>query len=330
MVYTGGSKHCIESAMNVWNYGPPRRPPFVELFKPMIVFGISCSFNTIARGFLALATALCLFCFGGTSTIQAQETFDTITVPNYWDPKRRAERPPVGSVRALRFVTTDDFPPFNFLDSEGRLTGFNIDLARAICVELEISCTIQARPFDSLIDSVLGEHADAAIAGIAISESMRSALDFSDVYLKSPARFVARRDAPEIRFTSNGLKGKTLAVVARTAHEAYLSAFFPEVKRRLFPTADAARTAVKEGAVDAHFGDGLQLSFWLQGELAAGCCAFTGGPYLEARFFGRGLTVVVPRGEYDTRAAINSALKSIYTKGVYAELYLRYFPVGFY
>jgi polar amino acid transport system substrate-binding protein len=261
----------------------------------------------------------------------AQDTSATaVTVPNFWDPKRRVERPPAGTVQALRFVTTDDFPPFNFLDADGRLTGFNVDLARAICAELAIGCTIQARPFDNLVQSVLGENADAAVAGIAVTGEMRAALDFSDVYLKSPARFVVRRDAPAIAFTPDGLKGKTLAVVARTAHEAYLAAFFPEVERKLYPDADAARQALKDGEVDAHFGDGMQLSFWLQSELAAGCCAFAGGPYLEARFFGQGFAVAVPRGATDIRRAINAALESLYAKGVYAELYLRYFPVGFF
>jgi len=262
--------------------------------------------------------------------IRAQEEPLDVTVPNFWDPKRRVERPAAGAVQVLRFVTTDDFPPFNFLDADGRLTGFNVDLARAICSELEIGCTIQARPFDNLIESVLGERADAALAGIAISSETRSVLDSSDVYLKSPARFVVRRDTPEITFTPIGLKGKRLAVVARTAHEAYLAAFFPEVERKIYPTAEAARRAVKNRKADAHFGDGLQLSFWLQSESAAGCCQFAGGPYLDARFFGQGFAIAVPRGATEVRNAINTALQAIYEKGVYVELYLRYFPVGFF
>jgi polar amino acid transport system substrate-binding protein len=260
----------------------------------------------------------------------AAESPSGVTIPNFWDPKRRIERPPVNAVQALRFVTTDDFPPFNFLDADGRLVGFNVDLARAICAELAISCTIQARPFDNLVESVLGPNADAVIGGLAISTQLRGVLDFSDIYMKTPARFVVRRDGPEFAFTPQGLKGETLAVVARTAHEAYLAAFFPEVERKLYPTPDAARKALKDGEVDAHFGDGMQLSFWLQSELAAGCCTFAGGPYLESRFFGEGFAIAVPSGSSDIKRAIDSALESIYTKGIYGELYLRYFPVGFF
>ena len=42
------------------------------------------------------------------------------------------------------------------------------------------------------------------------------------------------------------------------------------------------------------------------------------------------MAIAVPRTEPDIRRAINAALESIYSKGVYAELYLRYFPVGFF
>ncbi len=254
----------------------------------------------------------------------------TPTIPSFWDPRRRIERPPAGSVQAIRFVTSDDFPPFNFLDADGRLTGFNVDLARAICDELAIRCTIQAREWDNLLPALREGNADAIIAGITVSAAAREELDFSGVYMRAPGRFVVRADSEPFALTPEGLAGKTLAVVARTAHEAYLAAFFPEVGRKLYPTPEAAREALKSGEADAHFGDGMQLSFWLQSEAAGGCCVFAGGPYLESRFFGNGMAIAVPKGSADLKQAIDWALASLNEKGVYAELYLRYFPVGFF
>ena len=253
-----------------------------------------------------------------------------VVVPDFWDPKRRVERPATGLVQAIRFVTTDDFPPFNFLDANGHLTGFNVDLARAICAELEVPCTIQARPWDNLIDRLTAKEADAAIAGIAITAENRETLDFSDIYLRSPARFVVRRADADLDISSPGLRGRTLAVAKGTAHEAFLAAMFPEIGRKLYPTADAARDALRDGAADAHFGDGLQLSFWLSSEAAKDCCVFAGGPYLETRFFGQGYAIAFAKGSIDLKHAVNAALQAIYDKGVYAELYLRYFPVGFF
>ena len=265
-----------------------------------------------------------------SSSAAAATTTGSVVIPDFWDPRRRVERPPSGTVQALRFITTDDFPPFNFLDGNGHLTGFNVDLARAICAELAIPCTIQARAFSELADRVADKTADAAIAGIAITAEARARLDFSDVYLRTPGRFVVRTADAGLAPTAAGLRGKTLAVVEHTAHEAYLAAMLPEVARKLYPTADAAREAVAKGEADAQFGDGLQLSFWLQSQAAAGCCVFAGGPYLESRFFGQGYAIAIAKGETDTKRAINAALQSLYEKGVYAELYLRYFPVGFF
>lgn len=253
-----------------------------------------------------------------------------VVIPNFWDPRRRVERPAAGVVPVIRFITTDDFPPFNFLDENAHLTGFNVDLARAICDELAIRCTIQAREWNELVDRIIDKTADAAIAGIAVTAASREQLDFSDVYLRSPARFVVRKTDAGMTITPEALRGRKLAVVEKTAHEAYLAAMFPEVPRKLYDSADAARAAVKDGEADATFGDGLQLSFWLQSEAAADCCTFAGGPYLEARFFGQGYAIAVGKDALNLKHAINAALQSLYEKGVYAELYLRYFPVGFF
>ncbi len=255
---------------------------------------------------------------------------EAVNIPSFWDPRRRVERPPAGAVQAIRFLTTDDFPPFNFLDDNQRLTGFNVDLARAICAELAIECTIQAREWDDLVGHLFDKSADAVIAGIAITAENRKQLDFSDVYLRPAARFVVRRENVDLTVTPTELRGKTLAVVTRTAHEAYLAAMFPEVGRKLYPDANAARQAVKDGEADAHFGDGLQLSFWLESLAAENCCVFAGGPYLESRFFGQGYAIAVAKDARDLKRAINAALQALYEKGVYAELYLRYFPVGFF
>ena len=251
-------------------------------------------------------------------------------VPDFWDPKRRVERPAAGAVPAIRFLTTDGFPPFNFLDANGRLTGFNVDLARAICSELAVPCTIQARQWDDLTNHLADKTADAVIAGIAISTESRKTLDFSDVYLRLPARFVVRRSEAKLDISPEGLRGHTLAVVTGTAHEAYLASMFPEIGRKLYPTAEAARDAVKSGAADAHFGDGLQLSFWLASTAANDCCVFAGGPYLESRFFGQGYAIAFAKGSTNLKHAVNAALQAIYEKGIYTELYLRYFPVGFF
>src|SRR5581483_11113998 len=245
--------------------------------------------KTIITRLLAIGCVLLAALLATADFLAAAEAGGGVVIPNFWDPKRRVERPAAGAVTAIRFITTDDYPPFNFLGPDGQLTGFNVDLARAICTELAVACTIQARPWSDLVNALKNGSADAAIAGIAISEASLKELDFSDPYLRSPARFVVRRSGPALAFTPAGLTGRTVAAAGGTAHQAYLARFFPGAVVRPYANADAARAALKAGEVDALFGDGVQSSFWLQSEAAADCCAFAGGPYLEERYFGEGM-----------------------------------------
>lgn len=252
-----------------------------------------------------------------------------VTIPNFWDPAARTLRPPPGAVAGIRFVTTDDFPPFNFVDGADRLTGFNVDLARAICEELVLPCTIQARPFSDLIPSITEGRADAAIGGIAIAPETRALVDFSGVYLRFPARFATRSSLP-LEISPEALAGRRISVVAGSAHLAFLEAFFPDARPLPYPTAEAARAALRYGQADATFGDGMRVAFWLQGTASGGCCRFAGGPYLDTAFFGEGMAIALRRGDADLRAMVDSALAALQARGVYEQLYLRYFPLGFF
>jgi len=253
---------------------------------------------------------------------------DTMAVPGFWDPRRRPERPDLSRINIIRFLTETDYPPFNYAGPDGTPTGFNVDLARLICEELKVACTVQMRRFDTLIGALNSNNGDAIIASIAATPDMRTRVDFSDPYYRTTARFVARRDSPIEDVRPEALEGKKIAVVAGTAHEAYLKTLFTEAELHPYPDADAARFALKRGEVDLLFGDGVSLAFWLNGTDSANCCVFRGGPYLESRFFGEGVGIVVRRGNDLLRQAFNWALFRLWEKGRFTDLWLRYFPVS--
>ena len=166
---------------------------------------------------------------------------DPSAVPGFWDPRRRPERPDLSRITIIRFLTETDYPPFNFAGPDGAPTGFNVELARAICDEMKVACTIQMRRFDTLIDSLDENQGDAVIASLAETAETRARVDFSDPYYRTPARFVARRDLDLRPSRRRALEGKKVAVVAGTAHEAYLKDLFTEAELRPYPNAEAAR-----------------------------------------------------------------------------------------
>ncbi|HWK94143.1 MAG TPA: transporter substrate-binding domain-containing protein [Pseudolabrys sp.] len=249
-------------------------------------------------------------------------------VPGFWDPRRRPERPDLSRLTVIRFLTETDYPPFNYAGPDGAPVGFNVDLARMICEEIKVACTVQMRRYDTLIDSLNANQGDAVIASFAATPAMRKRVDFTDPYYRTPARFVARRNAGIVDVRPAALEGKKVGVVAGTAHEAYLKMLFTEAELRPFPDVAAAREALKKSEVDLLFGDGISLSFWLNGTDSAGCCAFVGGPYTESRFFGEGVGIAVRRGNDLVRQAINWALFRLWEQGKFTDLWLRYFPIS--
>jgi polar amino acid transport system substrate-binding protein len=278
---------------------------------------------------LAMFLVVMLLC-AGMPRAQAQLAAGDpgVRVPGFWDPRRRPERPDMSRVSVIRFVTETDYPPFNFAAPDGNPQGFNIELARMMCDELKIACTVQMRRFETLVPALNANQADAAIASIATTPEMRTKVDFSDPYYRTPARFVTKRDSPIDDALPERLEGKKVAVVSGTAHEAYLRALFTEAEVRGYPSADVARLALRRGDVDLLFGDAISLTFWLNGTDSENCCAFRGGPYMDSRFFGEGIGIAVRKGNETIRLALNWALFRVWEQGRFTDLWLRYFPIS--
>ena len=253
-----------------------------------------------------------------------------VPIPSFRDPGQPLQAPSMEGMRAIRFLTDDDFPPLNYALPDGSLAGFNVDIARAICEELKVGCTIQARRWDTLLPSLMEGKGDAIIASLAPTAALRETIDFSNPYYATPARFVARKGAAAGEISAAALAGQSIGVIAGSAHKAYLDAFFPGVVETTYPDADALRAAVKSGAVALAFGDGLEFAVWLNDPASAGCCAFRGGPYTESRFFGEGVGVALRKDDVALRHALDWALARIEERGKYAELYLKHFPIGIY
>lgn len=264
------------------------------------------------------------------AAISAAAFAQPANVPGLWDPNHRVERPDLGNLRLIRFVTEDDYPPFEFALPDGTLAGFNVELARALCEELRVQCTVQPRRWDTILDAIEQGRGDAAISSLAITPSTRARVSFTSPYYKTPARFVSRNDFDLPDATPNSLAGKQVGVVARTAHEAFLRQFFPKLQIRTYETLVSLRSALKRQEVDLIFGDGVSLAIWLNSTDASGCCAFRGGPFTESRFFGEGVGIAVRKDNQQLRRALDYGLKRLAERGVYADLYLKYFPVSFY
>jgi polar amino acid transport system substrate-binding protein len=293
-------------------------------------------------------TFICLICCLGwlyTGAIPAaaggEEAQDHVRRDDFVGPK-----PDLSSLTTLRFLTGSDYPPFNYFDDDGQLTGFNIDLARAICHELEVTCEINATAWDSIVPSLKAKEADAAIASIAITPKSLAGLEFTDKYYETPARFASktgviavRTQDPQMRIpskheisavTPEALRGFKIAVLGGTAHEVYLRDFFAGSTIMTYKSMPEARAALKSGEADLLFADVVSLMFWVNGNESARCCQLLPGGFTEPKYFGEGVSIAVRRGNSELVGILNYGLAKVRASGRYEEIFRRYFSSSFY
>ncbi|MGE5467344.1 MAG: transporter substrate-binding domain-containing protein [Ignavibacteria bacterium] len=237
------------------------------------------------------------------------------------DPTRRV---------VVRFLTESDFPPFDFYDEDGVLVGLNVDVARAICLELNTACDIKVRPWGELLPALRHGEADAVIASHAVTPQNLAQVDFTDRYFYMPGRFAGKTGGEAVEMTPEGLEGKRIGVAKNTAHEAFLKAFFRSSAIRSYESSELARDALLQGEVDFVFDDGVSLVFWLHGTASKRCCELKGGPYLEPKYFGDGMAIAVPKNDQQIKTLINGALTRLRANGRLDEIVERYFPIKVY
>jgi len=233
------------------------------------------------------------------------------------------------TMKALRFVTTYEYPPFVYVRRDGRLGGWDIELAQNLCRMLQRKCTIQQVPFDQIGKMLIEEKADIGIAGLRMSQNLEDFLDFTEPYLRQGGRFVVRTSFAGSPFNKQNIANVRVGVTAGTEHERFLKTAFPNATIFPFPEQMDARKALATRQIDAVFDDAMSLSFWLNGRSAENCCKFIDGVYLQPDYFGDGIAMAVKDGNTDLTIALNAALARMARDGLLASLYLKYFPLSF-
>lgn len=258
-------------------------------------------------------------------------------LPSFFNSHEHFVQPDTTGIFRLRFVTTFDFPPFNFLDQTGHLAGYNIDLLRAICSKLNLEkvCEVEVIPWEELIEHVKDGGAEVIIAGLKETSKTHQDLVFTRSYLRFPARFVASRFiTSQLMNLDEAISDKVIhlnsGVLSKTVHEKLFRSYFPEAKWQGFKNRTELYKALQDHKIDVIFDDGFALSLWLNDPKSADCCHFVGGAYMAPQLLGQGMQLAVAKKNEKLIDILNYALKSLEDDGKLTEFYLRYFPVSFY
>jgi arginine/ornithine transport system substrate-binding protein len=232
--------------------------------------------------------------------------------------------------KTVRIGTEGAYPPFNYVDKSGKLQGFDIDVAKALCEEMGVECKFFMQDWDGIIPGLLAKKYDCIIASMSITEERKKKVDFTAKYYMTPARFVAKKGAG-IEISKAGLKGKAVGVQRATVSENFVrDTFGKAVKINSYATQDEANMDLGSGRVDLVFADSVVL---LEGFLktdAGKDFEFVGPGYTDKKWFGDGIGIAVRKGDDDLRDMFDKAIKEIRANGTYQKINAKYFDFDVY
>jgi polar amino acid transport system substrate-binding protein len=229
----------------------------------------------------------------------------------------------------VRIGTEGAYPPFNFTDSDGNLVGFEIDLAVALCEEMQVTCEFVAQDWDGIIPALLANRYDAIMASMSITEERMEVVDFSNKYYQTPARFAARDGSTVTDTSPEALAGMTIGAQSATIHANFLEDVYSESDIRLYPTQDEANLDLASGRIDLILADSIVLYEWMETDDGS-CCTFVGDAYSNPEYFGFGVGAALRQDDDELREKFNEAIAAVLENGTYQEISDKYFPFSVY
>jgi arginine/ornithine transport system substrate-binding protein len=231
--------------------------------------------------------------------------------------------------KKIRIGVEGAYPPFSQIDPSGKLSGFDIDIANALCAEMKAECSLVQQAFDGMIPALQTKKIDAVIASMSITEERKRAVDFSDKYYHTPARFVMKKGAG-LEATPAGLKGKKIGVQRATIHDRYATDFFKTSSIVRYTKQDDAFLDLTAGRADAALVDIIAAQQGFLKTAQGKNFEFNGPVYDDPKYFGVGAGVAMRKGDTALRTEFNRAIAAIRTNGVYKKIQDRYFDFDVY
>ena len=223
------------------------------------------------------------------------------------------------AAETIRFATEASYPPFEFIDAGNKIQGFDVDLANALCKQMQAQCTFTNQAFDSLIAALKFKKYDAVISGMDITPERSKQVAFTQPYYANSAIVIAQKG----KFSSLAdLKGKKLGMENGTTHQKYLQDKHPEVKTVAYDSYQNAIIDLKNGRIDGVFGDTAVVNEWLKTNPQLGVAT---PKVTDPQYFGTGLGIAVRQKNTELQGKFNAALDKIKQDGTYETIYKKWF-----
>ena len=222
----------------------------------------------------------------------------------------------------VRVGVEGNYPPFSKMAPDGKLSGFDIDIALAVCKQMGADCTLVQQEWDGMMPALNAKKFDMIVASMTITEERKKAADFSDAYYDVPSRWVAKagafKDASPAAF-----KGKKIIVLRNSPRAKYVAEKFKDSEVLLVAKETDVYLELAAGRGDIGFGSAAVSSEAFLKTPEGKNFAQVGAPVrLDG---GSGVGIAFRKGDDALRDKVNAALKAVRADGRYKKLADSYF-----
>ena len=244
---------------------------------------------------------------------------------------------------ALRIGTEGAYAPYTFINADGVLTGFDVEVAQAVCERMEVECTIEAAAWDNLIPSLESGRFDALFTGMRITAERLEAIDFSAPYGYSFTGFITSGTSDLASWTAGGridLGGGDNSENASVSEAAtaltgsrvggtgggssrWFQAAFPDIEFVQYGTLEQVELDLLAGRIDVAVG--LTTAWDVSVEAAGDGRLVRVGPAYYGGMLGGGIAAGVAKGNEELANRITAAIQSMRDDGSLSEISIRWF-----
>jgi lysine-arginine-ornithine-binding protein len=224
----------------------------------------------------------------------------------------------------LRIGVEGAYPPFSWKEADGTLKGFDIEIAEALCAEMNRTCKLVEQDWDGMIPSLLAKKFDGIVASMSITEERKKRVDFSGKYYNTPAKFVTKNGSG-LEISKSGLSGKRIGLQRGTTHQCFMEKLYPDAELVLYGTQEEVFQDLMIGRIDAQFSDSIAADDGFLKTDAGKDFGFVGGDQHDEACHGPGAGIAVRKADTMLRDEFNTAIKAIRANGVYQKINAKYF-----
>ncbi len=224
----------------------------------------------------------------------------------------------------LKIGTEGAYPPFNLIDASGKVGGFDVEIAQALCAKMAAECEVVTSDWDGIIPALNAKKFDFLAASMSITEERKQAVDFTDAYYTNKLQFIAPKSS-DFKADKASLKGKVIGAQRATIAGTWLEDNMSDtVEIKLYDTQENAYLDLSSGRLDGVLADKFVNWEWLKSD-AGKDFEFKGDPV-----FDNDKIAIAVRKNDPLREKLNAALKAIVADGTYKQINDKYFPFSIY